>query len=82
MLVVLWLTKRYPFSFRRKRSQLYMEQWRDSRHDDGEEGRRLGLNGFVRFSFLQICETSFSATARVTWQSSTYRYRRPCFGSN
>ncbi|CAN7092067.1 unnamed protein product [Brassica rapa subsp. narinosa] len=59
---------------------LYMEQWRDSRRDDGEEGRCLGLNGFVRFSLFQICETSFSATARVTWQSSTYRWR--CFGSN
>ncbi|KAF2575973.1 hypothetical protein F2Q70_00003453 [Brassica cretica] len=56
MLVVLWLTKRYPFSFRWKRSRLYMEQWRDSRRDDSEEGRRLGLNDFVRFSFFRSLE--------------------------
>ncbi|KAF3512182.1 hypothetical protein F2Q69_00002308 [Brassica cretica] len=33
-----------------------MEQQRDSRRDDGEEGRRLGLKGFVRsgFSLLDL----------------------------
>ncbi|KAL0674666.1 hypothetical protein Bca4012_002647 [Brassica carinata] len=56
MLGVLWLTKRYVFSFRRRRSRLSMEQQRDSRRDDGEEGRRLGLKGFVRsgFSLLDL----------------------------
>ncbi|KAH0919178.1 hypothetical protein HID58_026838, partial [Brassica napus] len=51
MLGVLWLTKRYLFSFRWRRSRLSMEQRRDSRRDDSEEGRRLGLKGFVRSGF-------------------------------
>ena len=56
MLGVLWLTKRYLFSFRRRRSRLSMEQRRDSWRDDGEESRRLGLKGFVRsgFSLLDL----------------------------
>ena len=51
VLGVLWLTKRYMFSFRRRRSRLSMEQRRDSRRDDGEEGRHLGLKGFIRSGF-------------------------------